>query len=233
MRYCVSDVHGEYALFRKLLGSIRFSSRDELYICGDIIDKGEDSVKLAKYISSFPNMYCIVGNHEFAFLKLYHSILETSPDNFDEVLKKLQGYFPEDGHLLDWELVDWLDSLPLYIEKEDFICVHAGIPLDERQCLLSLRDVSAEQLVYDRRFKDPAVVHFSPQCVFFGHTQTDCICGESKVLAYPRNSSSPPKTIKDYYKIHMDTGAWSNGVLGCVCLDTLQVVYVKKERKYI
>ena len=37
-----------------------------------------------------------------------------------------------------------------------------------------------------------------------------------------------PKTIKDYYKIHMDTGAWSNGVLGCVCIDTLKVYYVKK-----
>ncbi|MBO5714871.1 MAG: metallophosphoesterase [Clostridia bacterium] len=228
MRYFVSDIHGEYELFRKLLVKINFSNQDEMYICGDIIDKGDSSIKLAKYISSFSNIHCIIGNHELAFLKYYHSILETSPSDFEEVLKKLQAYFSDDECLLDWDLVDWFDALPAYIESDDFICVHAGIPLDEHQRLLSLSEVSVEELVHDRRFKDPNVAHNSPQCVFFGHTPTDSICGKSKVLGYRRNSKIPPKTIKDYYKIHLDTGAWSNGVLGCICIDTLKVYYVKK-----
>ena len=53
MRYCVSDIHGEYELFEQLLKKIKFSSEDKMYICGDIIDKGKSPVKLAKYISSF------------------------------------------------------------------------------------------------------------------------------------------------------------------------------------
>lgn len=228
MKYIVSDVHAEYELFVRLLERISFSEEDEMYICGDIIDKGEDSIKLARYIFSFPNIHCIIGNHEYAFLKYYHSILETSPEDFDEVLRKLQTYFPEDGHLLDWDLVDWFDGLPNYIEEDDFICVHAGIPINSDQQLVPLDEASVEQLVHDRRFKEPRAIHVSPKCVFFGHTQTDCICGESKVLGYRRNNDAPPKTIKDYYKIHMDTGAWSNGVLGCVCVDTLKVYYVKK-----
>ena len=228
MRYVISDIHGEYGLFRALLDRIGFSDEDTMYICGDIIDKGDESVRLAKYISGLKNVRCIIGNHELEFLKYYHSMLEASPEDFDEALKNLREYFRNDGHLLDWDLVDWLDGLPTYIEEEDFICVHAGIPIDESGYLLPLSDVDIEQLVYERRFKDPKTVHFSPKCVFFGHTQTDCVCGEAKILGYRRNNGLPPKTIRDYYKIHLDTGSWSNGVLGCFCIDTLKVAYVKK-----
>ncbi len=228
MKYVISDIHGDYELFCSLLNRINFSSEDSMYICGDIIDKGPESIRLAKYISELKNVRCIIGNHEFAFLKYYHSILEASPDDFDEVLGKLQAYFPEDRYLLDWDLVDWFDSLPSYIEEDEFICVHAGIPIDESGYLLPLSQVGIEQLVHDRRFKDPNVIHKSPKCVFFGHTQTDCICGESKILGYRRNNSTTPKTIKDFYKIHLDTGAWNNGVIGCFCIDTLRATYIRR-----
>ena len=228
MKYVISDIHGEFELFVSLIKHINFSNQDSLYVCGDIIDKGPQSVRVAKYISSLKNVHCIIGNHEHAFLKYYHSLLDTSPEDFDEVLKKLQTYFPEDGHLLDWDLVDWFENLPAYIEEDGFICVHAGIPIDDFGYLLPLSDVSVEQMVHDRRFKDTDVIHNSPKCVFFGHTQTDCICGESKILGYRRNTAETAKTIKDYYKIHLDTGTWSNGVLGCFCVDTLKAVYMRK-----
>lgn len=228
MKYVISDIHGEYELLISLLERIGFSAKDSLYVCGDIIDKGPESIRLAKFISKLENAYCIIGNHEYAFLKFYHSILESSPDNFDEALKKLQDYFPEDGHLLDWDLVDWLDSLPPYIEEDEFICVHAGIPIDESGLLRPLPEVDVEQLVHDRRFKEPRVIHKSPKCVFFGHTQTDCICGENKILGYRKDKSTVPNSISDYYKIHLDTGSWSNGVLGCFCIDTLKAFYVNK-----
>lgn len=228
MRYVVSDLHGEYELFLNLLKIINFSENDEMYICGDIIDKGKSSVRLAKYISERENIHCIIGNHEYAFLKYYEFILRESPDDFDEVLKRLQDYFPDDGYLLDWETVDWFGELPAYIEGEDFICVHAGIPLDEGGALVPLSSVDEEFIVHDRRFKEPSVIHYSPKCVFFGHTQTDCISGECKVLAYARNKDAIPHTVGDYYKIHLDTGSWNNGVLGCFCIDTLKTFYARK-----
>lgn len=226
MRYCVSDIHGEYALFFKLLDKIGFSDGDVLYVCGDVIDKGKDSVRLARFILDMPNAVCVAGNHEYAFLKYYWSIMRSSPEDFDAVLKKLREYFPYDGKLLDWDVVDKLELLPYYVEEEDFICVHAGVPLDEHSRILPLNAATREQLVYDRTFKEPRIVPQGGKCVLFGHTPTSYICGEDKILAY--SASSEAAHIRDYYKVHLDTGTWLNGVLGCFCIDTCRSVYVRK-----
>ncbi|MBQ7760969.1 MAG: metallophosphoesterase [Clostridia bacterium] len=228
MTYFVSDLHGELELFKSLLEKIQFSSNDKMYVCGDILEKGDSSVGLAKYIFSFPNIFCIVGNHDHNFLKYYHTIMESSPTDFDKVLSTLQDFFLEDKDLLDWDTVDMLDSLPYYIEEKDFICVHAGVPLDEKGYPVSLEQVSEEELVFDRRFKDPEVINRGDKCIFFGHTVTSNVCGEPKILTYKRHSSLPPNDIHSYHKVHLDTGSWQNGVLGCFCLEDCTNVYVKK-----
>lgn len=56
---------------------------------------------------------------------------------------------------------------------------------------------------------------------------TSYISNESKILKYKRETSST-KTIKDYYKIHLDLGVWLHGVLGCYCVDTCEEFYVDK-----
>ena len=226
----MSDIHGEYDLFQRMLKAISFSENDELFICGDVIDKGASSVKLAKYISEQNNMHCIIGNHEDAFLKYYRYLMEHEEDGIlDTVLERLREYFPE-GEPVEWDLLDWLESLPYYIETDDFICVHAGIPIQEDGKLLPLEKTKEEFLIHDRRFKDPQAIHLTEKCVFFGHTQTDCVCGDARILAYPRRNASKPYQINDLYKIHLDTGAWSNGVLACFCVDTCKAYYVKKTR---
>lgn len=229
MIYCVSDIHGYYDLFIKLLDKINFSDSDKLIVCGDIVDKGKDSVKLAKYIFGMPNAECIAGNHEYNFLKYYRALMKQSPYDFEALLKKLQEYFPHDGNLLDWETVDVLDNLPFYIEQDDFICVHAGLPLDRDSRILPIEKASREQLVYDRTFKDEGVVPQGGKCVLFGHTPTTYVCSESKVLAYRReNPIYGGRRISDYYKVRLDTGTWLNGVLGCFRIDDCRDFYVKK-----
>lgn len=225
MIYVISDIHGEYDLFIKLLRKINFSSSDEMIICGDIIDKGKDSVKLLKFIKSMPNFRCIIGNLEYSFLKYYWAIMHDSPDDFEAVLKKLQNYFPYDEDFLDWNTVDWLESLPYYIEEENFICVHAGVSLTKDNCLVPLDKTLREQFVYDRNFKEPDVIPLTNKCIFFGHTPTSYICNESKIIKYKR-AGATSNAICDYYKIHLDLGVWLHGVLGCFCLDTCEEFYV-------
>lgn len=229
MIYCVSDIHGAYDKFRRLLDLIKFSDSDTLISCGDIIDKGQDSVRLLKFIASMPNARCINGNHEYTFLKYYWGLMKGSPDNFDLILKRLREYFPNDGNLLDWDIVDWIESRPFFIEENDYICVHAGVPLDENNRLLPLEKATREQLVYDRNFKNPDLEIKDSKCVLFGHTPTSYILnGESKIIAYRRREAQRNSyKITDFYKIHLDTGTWLDGVLGCFCIDNCSVYYVK------
>ncbi len=230
MRYVMSDIHGEYDLFQRMLKTISFGENDELYICGDIIDKGSLLVKLAKFISKQSNIHCIIGNHEDAFLKYYRCLMKHEEDgNLDMVLERLREYFPE-CESIDWDLLDWLESLPYYIETDDFICVHAGIPIQENGELLPLEKTQEEYLINDRSFKDPQAVHLTDKCVFFGHTQTDCVCGNAQILVYPRSNATKPYQINNFFKIHLDTGAWSNGVIACFCVDTCKAYYIKTRK---
>ena len=124
MDYCISDIHGYYDLFCRLLDKIKFSGKDKLYVLGDIIDKGPESIRLAKLLFSMPNVYCIAGNHEYDFLKYYRALMRQT-ENYDWVLEKLRGYFT-DGKLLDWETVDRFDFLPFYAEKDKDILPQNG-----------------------------------------------------------------------------------------------------------
>lgn len=63
--YFISDVHGRYEVFIKLLEAIKFSKNDKLIILGDIIDKGDKSIKMIKcmtelicyFVKIIKNMY--------------------------------------------------------------------------------------------------------------------------------------------------------------------------------
>ena len=67
MTYVMSDIHGDYLSFYNMLVKINFSSCDELYILGDVVDKGSDNLCLLGVIRSMPNIFLIKGNHEYLF----------------------------------------------------------------------------------------------------------------------------------------------------------------------
>lgn len=225
MIYICSDIHGEYDLFMRLLEKIRFSASDEMIICGDVIDKGVGSVHLLKLISTHKNFTFISGNHEYDFLKYYHALMRNEDSDYDKVLKKLQEYFPNDGNLLDWGMVDWLENQSLYLEREGYICVHAGIPVLSDNTLMHVGKATAEQLVYDRRFKDPRVLPKTDKCVFFGHTPALYLNGTYRIITYPKVNNLCK--ITDYTKIHLDIGSYLGGGVGCFCIDTLTEHYIK------
>lgn len=224
MVYCISDIHGYYDMFCRLLDKIGFSNKDKLYVLGDFVDKGPDSIRLAKLLFSMPNVYCIAGNHEYDFLKYYRALMRQTED-YDWVLEKLRGYFT-DGYLLDWETVDQFDFLSFYAETDVFICVHAGIPVKDGT-LLSVSQATCEQLVYDRRFKDKDILPQNGKCVLYGHTPVRYLTGRDEILLYPRKDAAQNSTdIADYCKIHLDTGVSLSGILGCFDVNNCQSFYV-------
>lgn len=224
MDYCISDIHGYYDLFCRLLEKIKFGEGDKLYVLGDIVDKGPDSIRLAKLLFSMPNVFCIAGNHEYDFLKYYRVLMQQTED-YDFVLRECQNYFA-DGKLLDWETVDKFDFLPFYVESEKFIGVHAGLPVKDG-AILPVSEATREQIVYDRRFKDADVLPQNAKCVVYGHTPVRYLSGKDEILLYPRTSARRGSTdIVDYCKVHLDTGVYLSGVLGCFTVDTCRCFYV-------
>lgn len=65
MRYLISDIHGCYEEYRELLDKINFSKDDELYILGDSMDRGPDSIKVIQDLIPRPNTTYIIGNHDY------------------------------------------------------------------------------------------------------------------------------------------------------------------------
>lgn len=225
MVYVCSDIHGEYNLFLKLLEKINFSSADTMYIGGDIIDKGEYSVTLLNFIKNAPNIHAIMGNHEYDFLNYYWKIMQNSPSDFNEVLNSLKKYFYTDKHLLTWDTVDYIESLPYYAETDNFILVHAGVPVDSDNKIIHPSNSKVENLIYDRRFKEPSLLPITNKCVMYGHTPSPYICNQAKIIKY-KNPLSTQTDISAYVKIHLDVGTWLNGILGCLCVDTMEEFYV-------
>lgn len=222
MTYFISDIHGEYDLLIRLLYKIKFSSTDRLIVLGDMIDKGSNSIKVLQQIYSLNNAYCILGNHEYDFIKYYRAQMDNAVSDFELVLSRLQKYFPEENSFLTWEILDWLDCLPPYILHNDFLGVHAGVPLNKNGKILPLCDCSTEQFVYDRNFKDHDTYINDEKVVIYGHTPTSYLNSTGEIIKYGGLNG------RKYSRIHIDTGVYLTGMLGCYAVEEDKAFYVKK-----
>lgn len=73
--YVMSDVHGQYEAYQDVLEQIsfdKFSKRDRLYILGDVIDRGADSIKIIQHImKNRDKITLLMGNHELMMVESY------------------------------------------------------------------------------------------------------------------------------------------------------------------
>lgn len=65
MIYVMSDIHGCYETYLKMLEKIGLRESDTLYILGDVIDRGKDGIKVLMDMMMRPNVIPLLGNHEY------------------------------------------------------------------------------------------------------------------------------------------------------------------------
>ena len=65
MIYVMSDIHGCFDKYKEMLSLIEFLPRDTLYVLGDVIDRGPDGIKILQDMMLRPNVFPLLGNHEF------------------------------------------------------------------------------------------------------------------------------------------------------------------------
>ena len=83
--FVVSDIHSFYVELKRALDKAGFNKRNKdhtLIVCGDVFDRGSETVELYKFLTSIPKKRCILikGNHEL----LYEELLDKSfPESHD------------------------------------------------------------------------------------------------------------------------------------------------------
>ena len=84
--FVVSDIHGEYELFIRLLEEIQLKETDTLYVLGDILDRGPHPIQIILKLMEMSNVVCLTGNHELmalecASLDVYKKISAIAKNN--------------------------------------------------------------------------------------------------------------------------------------------------------
>lgn len=92
--YAISDVHGMYGSYMKAIEKL--TKQDHLYIVGDVIDRGEEGIKILLDImerqnnpNNGPQITFLIGNHEVMFLQTVNIML-TRGLNRDDLIKLME-----------------------------------------------------------------------------------------------------------------------------------------------
>ena len=121
--YAIGDLQGCYQAFRCLLEQVTFNpDKDQLWLAGDLVNRGPDSLKTLRYIHSLGEaVIAVLGNHDLHLLAIAHGSQTSKPkDTLQDILDA-----PDRQTLLNW-----LQQRPLlhHDKKLGYTMVHAGIP---------------------------------------------------------------------------------------------------------
>jgi bis(5'-nucleosyl)-tetraphosphatase (symmetrical) len=118
--YLIGDVQGCDAALGRLLGEIGFSpSRDVLYLLGDLVNRGAQSLAVLRRVTQLGDAArCILGNHDLHLLAAAHGV--RAPHKSDTLSEVLAA--PDLPALLDW-----LRAQPLARWEHGVLMVHAGV----------------------------------------------------------------------------------------------------------
>ncbi|WP_277059949.1 symmetrical bis(5'-nucleosyl)-tetraphosphatase [Rivihabitans pingtungensis] len=118
--YAIGDIQGCYQDFMQLLDFIEFSpSRDQLWLAGDLVNRGPDSLSVLRWVFKHQDsVRMVLGNHDLSLLALSEGYGKTSAgDTLAQVLDAADGKV----------LIDWLRCQPLMVAGEGYAMVHAGL----------------------------------------------------------------------------------------------------------
>jgi len=221
MKYVMSDIHGCYDKFIKMLELIELKTEDELYILGDIFDRGDKPLEILDYIINHKNIVLLKGNHEKMYEEYYETndvglwygnggqkthcaIMNMETYNYDEILYK------------------YIRKLPLYKVVDKFILVHAGLYLPsnyENLSIEELMELQEEDIMLWDRSNVGCERKINDYTIIVGHTPMQLIdknYEEVKILY--RNGT-----------IYIDCGCVfkkANGKLSCLRLNDMQEFYI-------
>jgi bis(5'-nucleosyl)-tetraphosphatase (symmetrical) len=121
--YAVGDLQGCLEPLECLLEQVAFDpSHDRLWLVGDLVNRGPQSLETLRYLYRIrDSLTCVLGNHDLHLLAAWHNIERLKKgDTLLEIIKAPDGP----------DLIHWLRQQKLlhYDEPRGVAMVHAGIP---------------------------------------------------------------------------------------------------------
>lgn len=231
MIYVIGDIHGSKAKYDEMLSKLSPADTDAVFVLGDVIDVGDDSIEILQDMMYRANIYPVLGEHEYMAKKVLPLIEKAK--TIDEAKNMLSG---EDKAQLDkWltmksektisdflalseeekeSIIDYLSEFQPYEEVEaggkTFVLTHAGI--NNFDADKELEDYSEEDFVFAET--DYSKVYFPNKYLITGHTPTVAINQKLMGKVYSKNGH-----------IAIDCGAAYGGRLAAICLDALKLHY--------
>lgn len=216
--YVMSDIHGQYDAFIKMMEAIDFTDEDELYIIGDVIDRGPKSMECIKWIMEKDNVLTLLGNHELILYDTYIHDAQAVYHSLTELRETLSVAKQK-------AVIKWIEDMP----ECKFIKVNGKqFYLNHTQAVSP--DYFKEELT-DRMFPE-----YSKYENYNNLTIKDIICIHGHIPTMEmRKWHGQPKdsTIwknKSGTIIDIDCGAGypkEGGQLGCLRLNDMKEFYIK------
>ncbi len=219
MTYVVANLHGNNAGFQKLLQEIKFKEKDILYVLGDSVDFGEESMDLLTDLSMRVNVYPLAGEHDLKALRMlsgFEKMLANgsapTPEFSAEMtawaqdggMATLTGYRALDSDMREGVL-DYLSDFMLCDEVKaggkTYFLAHAG--LSNYDADKSPEDYEPEEVFATEL---PDADFFKTRTLVVGHTPT-----------------ASGKIERKGDVIYLNCGV---GKIGCLCLETGEEYYV-------
>jgi calcineurin-like phosphoesterase family protein len=154
-RLVIPDIHGCSRTFRRLVSEvIRLERADELYLLGDLIDRGPDSKGVLDFILELRDqgfsIKGVKGNHEDMCLRAGEGLEFMELWIANGGLATLRSFEVEYTDEIPWRYRSLLRSLPNYILLDDFVIVHAALnfnrsdPFADTEAMLWMRECSVD-----------------------------------------------------------------------------------------
>jgi bis(5'-nucleosyl)-tetraphosphatase (symmetrical) len=118
--YAIGDIQGCYYAFQSLLERIGFDVKsDELWLVGDIVNRGSGSLEVLRWCFQHQeHLKIVLGNHDLHTIAVAHGI--RPPNKSDTIQSILDAPDADD-------LLNWLRHQPLMVKNDQYMMVHAGL----------------------------------------------------------------------------------------------------------